>query len=78
MVHRMIKVNLNITVFVSALYLGMFKKSQTVHKTSGRENYETSFLRLVFCFFKFYEVLPSKFEGSKLKAPYSYSFQSSL
>jgi len=29
MVHRMIKVNLNITVFVSAHFLGVFKKSNS-------------------------------------------------
>jgi len=44
MVHRMIKVNLNITVFISALFVGVFKKSQTVHIPSGCENYETSLI----------------------------------
>jgi len=27
MVHRMIKVNLNITVFISAVFVGVFKKN---------------------------------------------------
>jgi hypothetical protein len=51
MVHRVIKVNLNITVFMSAHFLGVFKKSQTLHKPSGCENNETSFLRFLFLIF---------------------------
>jgi len=36
-VHTMIKVNLNITVFIIAHFLGVFKKSQTVPKPLGCE-----------------------------------------
>ena len=49
-VHTMIKVNLNITVFIIAHFLGVFKKSQTVPKPLGCEKLWDKLFEVTFLF----------------------------